>query len=177
MGTAIQVFVPFFLPYFSARKYQPPYFLPRYSVTSLTSTSLSVYRCGSSGQPTTMSGPAPVLAATAVCGRRSSQPTKSTRTGTPMVSENFLMLARKITSSGSTNLVGRSTRSVAPFSIGSGGMAVSTTGMAEAGRPASPAAASPPPRARALRRETPRLRTMLAIAVLLKGARLRSLCR
>ena len=40
--------------------------------------------CGSSDQASTTSGPAPTLAAAAVCGRRSSQPAKSTCTGTPV---------------------------------------------------------------------------------------------
>ena len=57
-----------------------------------------------------MSGPAPVFAVTAVCGRMSSQLTKSTRTGMPVCSVNFLVFSRNSTSSGSTNLAGRSTR-------------------------------------------------------------------
>ena len=48
--------------------------------------------CGSAPKPMTMSAPAPVLAITAVCGRRSSQLTKSTFTSMPVVSMNFLVL-------------------------------------------------------------------------------------
>ena len=108
--------------------------------------------CGSVGQPTTTSGPAPVFAATAVCGRKSSHPTKSTRTGTFICSVNALMFARKIVSSLSTNLVGRSTRRLAPLSIGSFGGAVSAMGMADALKSSSPAAARPAPTVSALRR-------------------------
>src|SRR6185437_879265 len=101
-----------------------------------------------------MSGPAPVLAVTAVCGRRSSQPTKSTRTGMPVASVKALVLARKMVSSGSTNLLGRRTRKVAPFSAGCFGGGTSATGMAaRAVVPASPVAASAPaPRMRVSRR-------------------------
>ena len=58
----------------------------------------------------TMSGPVPVLDATAVCWRISSQPTKSTRVSIPVVCWNFAVLARKMVSSGSTKRAGRRTR-------------------------------------------------------------------
>src|SRR5580698_5034914 len=76
------------------------------------------------------SGPAPVLAETAVCWVMSSQPTRSTLTSTPNSLANFAELARKITSSGSTNFAGRIRRRVAPFSIGRLGAATSALGMA-----------------------------------------------
>src|SRR6476659_4615893 len=96
--------------------YQPPYFLPRYSATSYTSSSLSGYRLASSLVDRMMSGPPPVLAATAALGRTSSQPSLSTRTGMPYLSENFLTLAMYASSSPCTKRFQRSTRSVAPFS-------------------------------------------------------------
>src|SRR6185312_2428445 len=86
--------------------------------------------CGSSAQPRIRSGPAPVLAETAVCWRMSSQPTKSTLTSTPNSLANFAVFARKITSSGSTKRAGRSMRSDAPFSTGHLGAATSAFGMA-----------------------------------------------
>src|SRR3984885_8282624 len=73
--------------------------------------------CGSAPKLMTMSAPAPVLAITASCGRRSSQLTKSTFTSTPVASMNFLVLDFQNTSSGSMNLAGRSTWSDSPFSI------------------------------------------------------------
>src|SRR4051795_3157777 len=69
----------------------------------------------------TMSGPVPVLDATAVCWRISSQPTKSTRVSTPVACWNLAVLARKMTSSGSTKRAGRRMRRLAPFSTGSFG--------------------------------------------------------
>src|SRR5579883_3529201 len=86
--------------------------------------------CGSSAQPRIRSGPAPVLADTAVCWRMSSQPTKSTLTSTPNSLANLAVLARKITSSGSTKRAGRSMRSDAPFSTGHFGAATSDFGIA-----------------------------------------------
>src|ERR1700759_753941 len=63
------------------------------------------------------SAPAPGLATTASCGRRSSQLTKSPFTSTPVASINFLVLDFQNTSSGSMNFAGRRTCSAAPFSI------------------------------------------------------------
>src|SRR4051812_20511676 len=63
-----------------------------------------------------MSGPAPVLAATAALGRTSSQPSLSTRTSTPYFSWNFFALARYVSQSPCTNWLQRRTRSFAPFS-------------------------------------------------------------
>ena len=74
--------------------------------------------CGASPKPMIMSGPAPVLAVTAVCWVMSSQPTKSTRTSTPVALVKAAAPARKMSSSGCTKRTGRSMRSVAPFSIG-----------------------------------------------------------
>ena len=48
----------------------------------------------------------------------------------PVACANLAVLARKITSSGSTKRAGRSMRSVAPFSIGSLGAATSARGIA-----------------------------------------------
>ncbi len=80
------------------------------------SISLSGYWCGSSNQPMMMSGPLPMLAATAALGRTSSQPSLSTRTSMPVLSLNFLMFAMKASSSPCTKRFQRSTRSLAPFS-------------------------------------------------------------
>src|SRR6478735_3784345 len=63
-----------------------------------------------------MSGPAPVLAATAALGRTSSQLSLSTRTSTPNLSVNFLTFAMYWSMSPWTNRLQRSTRSFAPFS-------------------------------------------------------------
>ena len=41
MGMEIQLLVFHRLPYFAAREYHPPYFWPKYSATSLISSSLS----------------------------------------------------------------------------------------------------------------------------------------
>ena len=69
------------------------------------------------------------------------------------------MLARKITSSGSTKRAGRSTRSVAPFSIGSFGAATSARGTCAWARSESAAAAA----AEAARRSVSRRVMMYAI--------------
>ena len=79
-----------------------------------------------------ISGPAPEFEVTAVCWLMSSQPTKSTLTGTPVFSVNFAALARNTSSSGCTNRTGRSMRKLAPFSIGSGGAGTSAALMADA---------------------------------------------
>src|SRR5689334_21672855 len=63
-----------------------------------------------------MSGPAPVLAATAAFGRTSSQPSLSTRTSMPVLSVNFLTLAMYWSMSPWTNRLQRRTRSLASFS-------------------------------------------------------------
>src|SRR5258708_2274382 len=63
-----------------------------------------------------MSGPAPVLAATAAFGRTSSQLSLSTRTSTPYFSVNFLTLTMYWSMSPWTKRLQRSTRSFAPFS-------------------------------------------------------------
>src|ERR1700722_17317820 len=81
--------------------------------------------CGASEKPMMMSGPAPEFEVTAVCWLMSSQPTKSTLTGTPVFSVNRAALARNTSSSGCTNRTGRSMRKVAPFSIGSAGAGTS----------------------------------------------------
>src|SRR5512140_1280687 len=96
--------------------YQPPYFLPRYSATSVMSTSLSGYRLASSLVDRMTSGPAPVLAATAALGRTSSQPSWSSFTSMPYLAVNFLTLAMYASSSPCTKRFQRSTRSLAPFS-------------------------------------------------------------
>ena len=114
-GTPIH-FLPSGRRYGSHTGYQPPYFLPRYAQTSVTSTSFSGYRLASSLVDRMMSGPAPVLAATAAFGRTSSQPSASTRTGMPYFSVNFFTLTRYVSSSPWTKRFQRSTRSVAPFS-------------------------------------------------------------
>ncbi len=82
----------------------------------MRSTSLSGYWCGSSNQPTMMSGPLPTFAATAAFGRTSSQPSLSIRTSTPVRSVNFFVLAVHSSSSPWTKRFQRSTRSLAPFS-------------------------------------------------------------
>src|SRR5438552_2039679 len=63
-----------------------------------------------------MSGPAPVLAATAAFGRTSSQPSLSTRTSMPYLSWNFATFFMYWSMSPCTKRLHRSTRSFAPFS-------------------------------------------------------------
>ncbi len=63
-----------------------------------------------------MSGPAPVLAATAAFGRTSSQLSLSTRTGMPYFASNFLTFAMYWSMSPWTKRLQRSTRSRASFS-------------------------------------------------------------
>src|SRR6185436_17459477 len=96
--------------------YQPPYFLPRYSARSVTSSSFSGYRLASSLVPRMMSGPAPVLAATAAFGRTSSQLSLSTRTSMPVLAVNAATLFMYWSMSPCTKRLQRSTRSLAPFS-------------------------------------------------------------
>src|SRR5476649_103634 len=72
------------MPYFCADATQPPYFLPRYSATSVTSTHFCGNRCGSEYRPQNMSGPAPVLAATEALGCTSSYDSREIVTFTPV---------------------------------------------------------------------------------------------
>jgi hypothetical protein len=89
-----------------------------------------------------MSGPAPEFAVTAVCWLMSSQPTKSTFTSTPVVSVKRFALVRNTSSSGWTKRTGRSMRKDAPFSIGSGGAAISAALMLDGVCAATPVAAN-----------------------------------
>ncbi|KJC43642.1 hypothetical protein UP09_16790 [Bradyrhizobium sp. LTSP885] len=89
-----------------------------------------------------MSGPAPEFEVTAVCWLMSSQPTKSTLTSTPVLSVNFLALARNTSSSAWTKRTGRSMRKDAPFSIGSDGAATSAAFIFDASCAAAPVVAS-----------------------------------
>src|ERR1700743_2595914 len=110
---------------------------------------------GASPKPMMISGPAPLFDVTAVCWLMSSQPTKSTLIGTPVLSVNFAALARNTSSSACTNRTGRSMRKVTPFSIGSEGAATSAAFTFEVPCAAAPVAATPAaetPRANASRR-------------------------
>src|SRR4051812_19197958 len=91
-----------------------------------------------------MSGPVPVLAATADCWRMSSQPTKSTRVSMPVACWNLAVLARNSVSSGSTKRAGLRMRSLASFSIGNLGPATSARGIWAAASLAQASAAVPP---------------------------------
>src|SRR6516164_2277259 len=92
-----------------------------------------------------MSGPAPVLAATAALGRTSSQPSLSTRTGMPVFSVNFLTFAMYASMSPWTKRLQRSTRSVAPFSgLKVPAACACTAGAQSAPAPPSPATAAAP---------------------------------
>ena len=103
-----------------------------------------------------MSGPAPEFDVTAVCWLMSSQPTKSTLTSTPVLSVNFLALARNTSSSAWTKRTGRSMRRLAPFSIGKAGAATSAALTADAAvsafAPVAANAAAETPSASASRR-------------------------
>ena len=74
-----------------------------------------------------MSGPLPMFAATAVFGRRSSHASQSIVTATPVFSVNFSVFALNTSSSPATNLLGRTTRRLAPSSMLSCGGATSLT--------------------------------------------------
>src|ERR1700735_5657852 len=113
-GSAIQRLP--LIPYLRATGYQPPDLAPRYSARSVRSSSLSLNLKGSSSVPMMMSGPAPTLAATADFGRMSSQLSASTRTLTPVFSENFLVLATKLSNSAWMNCFHRNTRIESPDS-------------------------------------------------------------
>src|ERR1700733_15111141 len=115
-GSAIQRLP--LIPYLRATGYQPPELAPIYSARSVRSSNFSLNLNGSSRVPMMMSGPAPTLAATADFGLMSSQLSASTRTLTPVFSENFLVLATKLSNSAWMNCFQRKTRSWAP---GSGG--------------------------------------------------------
>jgi hypothetical protein len=94
------------------------------------------------------------LAATAIFGRRSSQPSLSTRTSTPVSWMNFWVFSRNSVSSPWTNLAGRSTRSVAPCSISKfgAGMSFATTCARGARGPSNAAPAIAPAPSWMLRR-------------------------
>src|SRR5271166_1578981 len=128
------------VPYLRAIGYQPPYLSPRYSATSVRSTSFSLNLKGSSSVPMMMSGPAPTLAATAAFGRRSSQLSASTRTLTPVCSANFFELATKLSNSAWMNCFQRNTRIEAPGS-GARPFQVGAARATPPGRSSSPAAA------------------------------------
>src|SRR5512141_3091722 len=96
-GSAIQR--PPLLPYASALGYQGPYFLPRYSHRSPTSSSLSGYWCASSLVDRMMSGPLPMFAATAALGRMTSQFPTAVVTSTPVFTDNLHMFASHSSSS------------------------------------------------------------------------------
>ena len=104
------------MPYFRVTGYQPPYLAPRYSAKSVMSRSLPGNLNGSSFVPIMMSGPPPMLAATAALGRMSSQLSASTRIFTSVCSTNFLVLTIKLSNSGWTNCFHRSTLISAPGS-------------------------------------------------------------
>ncbi len=87
-----------------------------------------------------MSGPLPTFAATAALGRTSSQPSASTRTGMPVISVNFFVLAAHTSSSPCTKRFQRSTRSVAPFS----GFTFQVCAIASGVHSAEPAPSTPP---------------------------------
>ena len=74
-----------------------------------------------------MSGPLPILAATAVFGRRSSHASQSIVTVAPVFSSNFFVFSMNTRSSPATNLLGRTTRRLAPSSMLSCGGAMSLT--------------------------------------------------
>src|ERR1700758_2042398 len=137
-GRAIQRFPS--IPYLRATGYQPPDLAPIYSARSVRSSSFSLNLNGSSSVPMMMSGPAPTLAATADLGRMSSQLSASTRTLTPVLSLNFLVLATKLSNSAWMNCFQRKTRIEAPDS-GAGPFQV---GSALATPPGSNRAAAPP---------------------------------
>src|SRR5262245_16706654 len=109
----------------------------------------------------TMSGPVPVLAATADCWRMSSQPTKSTRVSIPVVSWNLAVLARNRVSSGSTKRAGLRMRSLASFSKGKLGAATSARGICAPASLANASAAVPP----TVNRSASRRVMMLAMGV------------
>src|SRR2546428_1192581 len=96
----------------------PPYLRPRYSARSVTGTSLSGQRCGSSKQPRTMSGPAPTLAAAAALGCTSGQASYSRRTGTPVRRVNCCAMRSYSGWSVLTSCDQRRIRSEAPGSTG-----------------------------------------------------------
>src|SRR5210317_2149569 len=124
MGMAIQR--PSFMPYLMQASSQPPYLAPRYSATSVTSTSLSGYRCGSSCQPETRSGPAPTAADMAALGRTSSQETYSLTTLQPVTFSHLRQLASQRSLSPPTKTLHLRTFRVAPFSTARlGGVAAS----------------------------------------------------
>src|SRR5918996_6156572 len=104
------------LPITSANSYQPPYLLPRYSATSVMSSSLSGNRCGVVFGPQTTSGPAPTFAATAALGWMSSRNSLSSLTGTPVASVNAATFLSNWMSSVSTKRFQRNARKVAPSS-------------------------------------------------------------
>src|ERR1700735_5150384 len=122
-GSAIQRFPS--VPYLRATGYQPPDLAPIYSARSVRSSSLLLNLKGSSSVPMMISGPAPTFAATADFGRISSQLSASTRTLTPVLSANFLVLATKLSNSAWMNCFQRKTRidapgsGAGPFQVGS----------------------------------------------------------
>ena len=87
-----------------------------------------------------MSGPAPTLAATAVLGLRSSQDCISTLTSQPVFSVKSCVFFMNTISSPATNLAGRMTRKVAPFSTS---MAGAVAARARGTRSPDPAKAVP----------------------------------
>src|SRR5438105_2962652 len=98
-----------------------------------------------------MSGPAPVLAATAAFGRTSSQPSLSTRTSMPVFSVNLATFFVYWSMSPCTKRLQRSTRSFAPFS-GLNAMVCACADVANSALPAPIAAATPAEPSRNLRR-------------------------
>ena len=108
-----------------------------------------------------MSGPLPTFAATAVFGRRSSQPSLSMSTWTPYCAMNFLVFSANRRSSPSTNFDGRSTFRAAPFSMSNLGAGTSAAGTSASAPPArsSVAPASAPAPARSVSRRVRRFMT------------------
>src|SRR6516162_1515664 len=95
---------------------QPPYFLPRYSATSVTSTHFCGNRCGSENRPQNRSGPALVFAATEAFGGMSSKDSRVTLTLTPVALVKPSMSAMNASSSDCTKYFQRNKPSCAPFS-------------------------------------------------------------
>src|SRR5450755_2907459 len=134
------------MPYFCADATQPPYFLPRYSATSVTSTHFCGNRCGSEYRPQNMSGPAPVLAATEALGCTSSYDSREIVTFTPVAWVNASISFTNWSSSDCTKYFQRNSDSAALFSGFQGAVCAQALAQSsKAGPVRAPAAASAVP--------------------------------
>jgi hypothetical protein len=135
------------------RSSQPPYFLPRYSATSETSTHFCGNRCGSEDKPQNKSGPAPVLAATNAFACTSSLDSRIMLTLTRVAFVNAFITAMHPSSSAGTKAFHLRKESWAPFSGFHGTVcAHAVAHSSKAGPTRAPAVASAVPPLTSLRR-------------------------